>query len=316
MRINGAILFVIKLVIAFAAFIFVFLKLYEQGAQGFDDLFSHDLFRSNWHCLFFAIVLMPVGWSIEAFKWILSLKGIQKTTFVDSLKTIWYGVGVGLLTPNRIGEPIGRMAMVNPENRAKSGVMAVLCGASQQLATLFFGFIGMIILAGDSDQEISENLSNPFAVTFIIASIIIPLIFVLKVNWIAKNLNKIKYFKRLLSGESVDVNISNLKIISLVSLSLIRYAVFSTQFLFLLYFFGYDLSIVKAYSAIFATYLFASAVPSFAIGEAGVRTSFAIIFIGATWSNPTAIAFAAMSLWLLNVALPGLVGVWFLFSKR
>jgi hypothetical protein len=315
-RINKKILFTLKLAIAIAAFGFVFAKLYVQGVTGITNSINFELFSYGWPLLVLALLLMPIGWGFEAAKWITALKDIEKTSFLNALKTIWYGVGVGLLTPNRIGEPIGRIAMVDPENRVSAGIMAVLCGMSQQLATIVFGSIGLAFLFGTINQDVTYIFSSSIVVLLISASIIIPVFLVFKLNWLVRQFHRIKYFNRFLSGEPVNFHVPRSKVFVLFALSLIRYVIFSTQFILLLHFFGYNLSLLKAYSSIFATYLLASAVPSFAVGEAGVRTSFAIIFIGALWPNPSGIAFAALSLWFLNVALPGLIGVWFPFKLK
>jgi hypothetical protein len=315
-RINKKILFALKLAIALATFGFVFAKLYAQGIKGISNAINFELFSNGWPLLVLAISLMPIGWGFEAIKWIIALKGIEKTSIVNALKTIWYGVGVGLLTPNRIGEPVGRVAMVDSENRVSAGIMAILCAMSQQLATLVFGFIGVALLLDTTNQSVTTGFTNPIVVILILFSTIIPLFIIFRFNWLVKYLPRIKYFNRFLSGNSVDIHVPPSTIYILFGLSLVRYLIFSTQFILLLHFFGYNLSVFNAYFAIFATYLFASAIPSFAVGEAGVRSSFAIVFIGAFWPNPTGIAFAALSLWFLNVALPGLIGVWFPFLLK
>jgi hypothetical protein len=101
-----------------------------------------------------------------------------------------------------------------------------------------------------------------------------------------------------------------------LALSLIRYLVFSTQFVLVLHLFGYSSGLEQAYSTVFVTYLFASLIPVLSIADASVRSGFAVVFVGAFWNHPAAIVLAAHTVWLLNVALPALLAVWLPFLNK
>jgi hypothetical protein len=299
---------ILKLGIALGAYGFVVYKLGKQDCNGVLNVFSTVRTVDVWMPII-AILLMPAAWLFEAIKWKFSLRNIEPTSLSNAFKSVWYGVSVGLLTPNRVGEPIGRMYMVKSENRGKAGVMAVLCGMSQQFATIFFGAIGLILMYG-SVNVLPDQFSNPIVNILLGIITIITVVLVFKIDSISRLLAKNRFVKRMLGGESVDLKIPHSDPVKLIILSIVRYFVFSTQFVLILLFFGYDNSVVQVYYAIFATYLFASAVPSFALGEAGVRTSFALVFIGGIWGNIAAVTVATLLLWILNVALPGLIAAW------
>lgn len=316
MRINKKVTFILKLIVIAASFAFVFIKLYKQGVEGIADSVGFGLKSNGWTFLFFALLLTIVNWSIEAYKWILALRGIVEIHFSEAIKSIWYGVGVGLITPNRIGEPFGRIALIKSDYRAKAGVVAVLCSISQQLATLLYGIVGGIILFVGYDFEILEYLKNPLIIILLIFSVLAPIVIFFNVKLLFKLLSKMSYFKQRMVDNDFDEDISRRKLFVIFALSVLRYAVFSTQFVLLLLFFGFKFSVPEAYLGVFLTYLFASAIPSFALGEAGVRSSIAIVFIGIFWDNPAGITIASTLLWLVNVAMPGLVGVWFPFIAK
>jgi hypothetical protein len=299
---------VLKFGIAIGAYCFVVLKLANQDFNHLSQSLSSIKVIHFW-IPSLVLLLMPISWIFEALKWQISLRNIEIISLSSAFKSVWYGVSVGLLTPNRVGEPLGRLVWVEPRSRGKAGIMAVLCGMSQQLATLLFGGIGLAILLGVNGY-LPEELYNPVVLIILVVVAAITIILVIKIDMLSYLLSKNRYLRGILSGESVDFKISLSDKIKLILLSIIRYSIFSTQFVLILIYFGYDSSILQAYSAIFATYLFASAIPSFAIGEAGVRTSFALIFIGGLWGNVGAIALATFMLWILNVALPGLMAAW------
>ncbi|MFP4555671.1 MAG: lysylphosphatidylglycerol synthase domain-containing protein [Bacteroidales bacterium] len=310
-KFSGNTLRLFKIFVVVAAYGFVFFKLYGQINEGVLSQFSKSEGNNNWCYLVIIVLLMPIAWGFEAIKWQLSFNKKERPHFIYALKTIWYGVGVGLFTPNRTGEPIGRMAMVPHDIRGKAAVLSILCGMTQQLATLLFGFVGLAFLVSSFKFKLSSTIYNPWVISFLAIATIAVLFLVFKFRVVLKFLTRIEFIKRILHGESIVFYISSTRVLALLSLSFIRYAVFTTQFVILLYYFGFNGNILSVYAAVFATYLFASVIPSLAIGEAGVRAGFAILFIGAIWNSPMGIAAATLLIWILNVALPGLVAVWF-----
>ncbi|MBL7753676.1 MAG: flippase-like domain-containing protein, partial [Chitinophagaceae bacterium] len=55
------------------------------------------------------IVLMIVNWTIEAQKWRFLLKGTENFSLWTSLQSVLTGLAVSVITPNRIGEYMGRI---------------------------------------------------------------------------------------------------------------------------------------------------------------------------------------------------------------
>lgn len=303
----------LKIVVVVLSFAFVFYKIERQGFSEAIASFSEELILETWPFFLFSLLLMFVGWSIEAFKWMFAMNGLVRIKFSDAIKTVWYGVSVGIVTPNRAGEPFGRLVFVEKKLWPSAGVMSVLCSIGQQLSTLFFGAVGASLLFLFYNFSFDRSIQNPLVYFFLFLSFLIPLLIFLKLSWVIKLLIKLKPIQKLNLDETLLNKISKRKLLLIFTLSLFRYVVFSTQFLFLLQFFGYNLTLTPAYLAIFLTYLFASAIPSYAFGEPGVRSSFAILFIGTFWNNAAGITFAATSLWIINVAIPGLIGVWLPF---
>src|SRR3954463_14477474 len=62
--------------------------------------------------LWLALALMPGNWGLEARKWQVLLKPLERLTFFTSFKAILSGVAFSINTPNRIGEYGGRIVYV------------------------------------------------------------------------------------------------------------------------------------------------------------------------------------------------------------
>ena len=113
---------------------------------------------------------------------------------------------------------------------------------------------------------------------------------------------KIKEFTDCLS------DFREIELVRIMLVSLIRYAVFCIQFFLMLQFFGIELSYWQALVAIPTNYLFVTFTPSLAFSEATVRSSFAVLTIGAFSGQTVNIALAGMCIWMLNFVVPMLFG--------
>ena len=98
--------------------------------------------------------------------------------------------------------------------------------------------------------------------------------------------------------------------------SLGRYLIFTFQFFLLLRIFQVDVDFANALMMISMTYFVMTAVPTIAITELGVRGSIAVYFLGMLSNNVSSIFTASSMLWLINLAIPALIGVMFIFQLR
>jgi hypothetical protein len=255
---------------------------------------------------------MPLVWALEAIKWQRALSPFTSISFLRSWRSVWYGVVAGQLTPNRIGEPIGRLALIEPDVRGKAGVAAIWCSLSQQSITVFFGFLSLFWWTLMLKQSVLPEGAHVWLIYLsIILWTLLVLVAIFEINWFTSLIERISWVKRALHGESIRFGYS-IGLGSIVfSISALRYILFSTQYVILLKIFGTQASIEDLYAAVGLTYLFSSFVPSFSVSEVGVRAGFAIWFVGMLYDNPVGITAASLFLWLLNLAIPALIGSWF-----
>ena len=255
---------------------------------------------------------MPIVWALEAFKWRIALSPFTDISFLGSWRSVWYGVVAGQLTPNRIGEPVGRMALIEPSVRGKAGVAAVWCSLSQQSVTVIFGFIGIAWWLIIVKQQVLPESAH-FWLIYLSISLwtVILLIAIFKIDWFASLIERVGWIKKVLRGESIRIGYRPRIIVIVFLISALRYILFSTQYVILLKVFGVNASIVSLYAAVGLIYLFSSFIPTFSVSEVGVRAGFANWFVGMLCNNPIGITAASLFLWMLNLAVPALIGAWF-----
>jgi hypothetical protein len=95
--------------------------------------------------LLFIIVLMCINWSIEALKWRYLIRKIEQISFAKALKAILAGLSVSTFTPNRIGEFLGRVFILQKANPWKAIFISILCSMSQLMITLLIGSISISV---------------------------------------------------------------------------------------------------------------------------------------------------------------------------
>src|SRR5436190_15270805 len=108
------------------------------------------------------IILMIVNWSIEAVKWQLAIKTIQRVSFLKAFRAVLSGVSFSVSTPNRVGEYLGRVLYMDEGNRLKTISLTIVGSISQLIITLLMGSIGLLILRSgiETSQLISPMWMN------------------------------------------------------------------------------------------------------------------------------------------------------------
>ncbi|MBK7298693.1 MAG: flippase-like domain-containing protein [Flavobacteriales bacterium] len=101
----------------------VFLYTQLSAAKGTQALAALRHLRTDgiapW-VLLVMLVCMAVNWSLESHKWRWLLRPVERIGSWRSLVATIAGTSVGLVTPNRTGEFLGRVLFLKPENRVKA----------------------------------------------------------------------------------------------------------------------------------------------------------------------------------------------------
>jgi len=95
-------------------------------------------------------------------------------------------------------------------------------------------------------------------------------------------------------------------------ISLLRYIIFSVQYYLILQAFGLTFSSYTKILLIPFCFLITSSIPTIVISEIGVRGSVGLFVFGIISDNNLAILSASVLLWVINVALPALFGLFFI----
>ena len=256
-------------------------------------------------------VLMFVNWSLEALKWKISVQGVQPVSFFRSLKAIFSGVSFSVTTPNRTGEYLGRVLYMDDGNRLRVISLTILGSISQLLVTIFFGMLGLLILRHDIDKmSLSgwmEWLKDLGIIGAFFAFIVLT-VFYFRIGWLVKWIDKIpaikKYIWLINELEKTDTTL----LMRLLSISLLRYLVFATQYFLLFRFFGVEVNWWQGFWATAIVFFVMAITPTIELFEV-VKKMYVTKEIFAIFTvNTLAIGFVTTTIWFINLVIPATIG--------
>jgi hypothetical protein len=88
------------------------------------------------------------------------------------------------------------------------------------------------------------------------------------------------------------------------------------QFILSLSIVGIEIEFLSSIKSIATYYLYLAAIPTYAWSELGVRGALAVKIFDSLTNNPLQILSASSLLWIVNIALPALVGLFFLLKEK
>lgn len=277
----------------------------------YDSLFTHfqnlTAFKSGWLVLF--VSLFPFNIISETLKWQKLVSDTYPVSFKQSIKAVFAGFTTGFFTPNRLGEPAGRILFLPEVHRKPGIILSYVSGFVQTYIIAIAGLPAALYFFGQhySNTGSYDNFYLSVSILLIVASTAF-YFFLPKIASLAF----IK--KRTVLFEGVATQ-SKKNLLAVMLFSLIRFTIFCVQFYAVLHFFGVGIPVNDAFIAIPASYFFVTFTPTMAFSEVTVRSSYAVFFIGAFSDQTAGIAFAGFVIWLLNSGLPMLIGSAILFKR-
>lgn len=193
-----------------------------------------------------SFLLMFVQWGLEALKWKMMLKATAfPVKWVTSLKMIFAGLSFSFVTPNRLGEFIGRIMYLPSDKRAVGTAFTVYNIIIQITVYCFFASIALYFLdASLVSHKLPRLVSNMLHGLQIIS----PVIFLLSVTFfvmqhrilsLLSNLSFLRKLKPTL-GECMQLGFDTS--FALIGLTLLKSLVFIFQYWLIFTWLGLELS--------------------------------------------------------------------------
>ncbi|MCX2740792.1 lysylphosphatidylglycerol synthase domain-containing protein [Pontibacter anaerobius] len=261
-------------------------------------------------------VLIPVNWGFEARKWQLLGQKLEPISYWRAYRAVMVGLTLGFITPNRLGDYAGRVLELKSRQRLEA-IGAIFIGRFCQLvATVLAGSVGLLyfILAFGWQAYPGVSLS---VFILLLALCIAMLLLLYNAKAMVAVVAAIKPLRAFVPYLSSMGAYTSVEMTRLLWLSLGRYAVFLGQFILLLILFEVRLSPLQYLSGVSGAFFLKSVVPSVSLlSDLGVRELSAMYLFGLLGQERLQVLSASLSLWLLNIAVPSVVGLAFVLRLR
>jgi hypothetical protein len=270
---------------------------------------DHSLHSSKVLYLVLVLLLVPVNWGLEAWKWKLSIQPVYPLRFLPAFKAVLSGVSFSVTMPNRVGEYLGRIVYLPDGNRLKTISVSLMGSMSQLLITLIAGTIGFMVL---ESYLLHAGMLSPILYRFLLTGLIILVLILtlfyfnisalerLMERWWKNN----KYLYLIQSLHWFDMQL----LCRLLLLSLVRYGVFLTQYLLLFQLFEVQVPLALEVHTMGLIFLTLAIIPSIALVEVVLRGEVSLSLLGLFSGNSLGIGLTSITVWVINLILPAIIG--------
>lgn len=288
----------IKILIVVAAFYFIYNELANNDQLDWEKFLV--VFKKNQSILgiLFILTFSFLNRYFEILKWQNLAQIIRPISVLESTKQVLAALTLGVFTPIGVGEYAGKALYFDKSKTSEIIFLNLICNGIQIVATVFFGVLGMLFLGYYLWVFGIIGVSNLLILFFIftknkkIKGYTIQ-DFISKINKIPKKIHQ----KNIILGFG-------------------RYLVFTHQYYFLLLAFDINLDYFVLISTITTVYFLASVVPSFQFLDFALKGSLAIYFFKLLGINEWIIIFITSLMWFLNVAIPVVIGSFYVLNFK
>lgn len=318
-------------------FIWVSFSLYneiqkQQDLQHTWHRMKESAFGSNSWKLAIVLVLMFLNWGIEARKWQVLVRFIERITFFKAFKAVFSGQALAVNTPNRVGEYVGRVVYLQEGNRLKGIALTIVGSLSQTIITLTAGLLGLYLMKDTVTGAITDILAKteiiqwfpnfvPIAYEIIfygvMFGVLVMLLVYFELSYLTRLIEKLPFVKKYsyLIEKLEDLHWKTLT--RILSLSLTRYVVFLVQFVLLLQVFEIEIPLWQAAGLVSVFFLVLAVVPTVSTVELSLRALAAVELFGLVAPDKKIeIIATAAGIWVINLIIPALAGSIFILGIK
>jgi uncharacterized membrane protein YbhN (UPF0104 family) len=314
---SNRVLWWIKTIIFLGVLYSVFLLIRQKGGdiQAIRESFSLIYSPKNIPLLVLVLLLTPINWAFESWKWQKLASKVENITFWEAYRGVLVGLAFSTATPMMLGDYVGKILMLKSDKRLQS-IGAILLGNGMQLyVSLLFGAISyLFFIIWSKPTPVFLHLSIVFC---LIIALFIGLLLSFNFHRVGSLSTKNRLFQYILKHLNVLKYYNIIELRNVFFIAVARYAVFTIQFLIVLKIFEINLPIsilLAGIGIVFLAKTFAS-VLNF-LGDLSVRELTSVYYFSYFDINASLIASATLMIWLINVLLPIVVGSLFVLQLK
>ncbi len=311
----------LKILLVVLVYVVLFLELKNYDWSIWQD---DNLFAGHWLLLGILVFLMMfVNWGLESVKWQYLMQKIERIPLWVAVKAVFVGLAISIFTPNRIGDYLGRVFILSRGDRLDGIVATIVGNLAQLLVTLVMGSFGLIFFSNEINISIL-HLSQKGVVALKILAIIIDIGIIYTYFNTAylehKFMQKFKLYRYpIVKHLKMLGKFSKLELAKILFMSLARYLIYATQYYLLFRAFGMTLQYGEGLFLVSVLFFALTVVPTVAVAELGIRGVLSIYIVEWLFANSIGsvpLIAASSALWMINIALPALIGGLFVVDLK
>ncbi len=267
------------------------------------------------------VLMMFINWGIEARKWQVQMKPLERMSLIRAIKSVFAGCSITFITPNRVGEYAGRILFVTEGNRARAIPLTIVGGMSQLLVTLIMGIAGLMILRyvhhvyADA-ASIPYWLVESFLLWFSVGLAVILALAYVYVDALVQRMERFAWLKPVVRYITVLHSLNRKQLLRILVLSFFRYLVFILQYVLLLQVTGVDVAFEISFWVISVFYLLMAIAPTIGFVELPIRALASVELFAPYSQNVLGIQAAALGIWVINLVIPAIIGSLLVFGIK
>lgn len=278
----------------------------------FDEKYWQNFSVTNQLFVFLHLTVMFlsfVNWGVEAFKWKMIVEEIQPVKFSVAYKGVLCGLGVSMFSPRFFGESVGRMFYLTSTNRERAIAGLLISRMGQLSVTLILGSIALFYYSGFLSNKTSYIWVSMSFILLIIAFLMLRGRIIVRLS---------KWFNpKVMNYLALLKETKNTLLGKVFLLSFLRYTIFLGQFLLIFKALDVNLILIDLTVGIAVFFLLRSIIVSVNILlDFAIRLSAAIIVFGGMVTAFESVLLVVSIIWLINVLIPSLVGVFFIYGIK
>lgn len=290
----------------------IYRQVFNRGDLGAILLgFRENFYWGNAGWIVLALVLMPLNWGLETEKWRRLLRPELELSFRRALYGILAGISVSLFTPNRIGEYGGRLLMI-PADKSWLGLTATFIGSMAQWIILLLGGLWGVATVGPDIWPFLDRHYEQYRWAIWGLAFILPILYIhvgrfgawlQRRSWV-QNGKWLQWIKL----QSPLSSYTRGMLTWVLGIAGCRYLIYSSQYLFLLYGFGFQPDPRLGLAGIALIFLIQTSVPLPPFMALVARGELAILLWSEYGANELAVLASTFSLFIINLLIPALLG--------
>ncbi len=260
--------------------------------------FNIDYTAANPWYLLAAFALTPLNWLVESLKWKILAAQVESISTWTAVKATLSGLASSVITPFRLGDPVGKVLFLQEGNRVQGAFLSVTGSLLQLAVTIIAGVVGLVAVS----FSMAADMFSSYYYTGILVIAVATVAGVAAFFYIKK-----KHAETLKATLEIGIK----KLATVFLLSSFRYALFIVQFM--LVFFAYGDFNPLTIAMLVPVYFFVAAfVPMFIVTEGPTRGAIALaVFIGLGHAFS-----AATMVWIINLLIPAVIGLIFIWQHK